>query len=377
MAPVKSVTLRPAKKMPMPMSGDYVKAEIVEDDSLSVRSFDSRDSRDEPFRPRSFETLRRAITPPPKIEGIEEGMRCEVANQIRDRRGLGGFRTELPKGEEDKEPDHVLQPEEDWLKQFAVVARKRLNPCTSIGSDLDSVRIRSPLLKQILRDLCKEYPGFSGHKGKSLFPMDMYEPFDGLFHCWDELLRLEEEHHNPDVREHIRLLHEVLEPYFKKPLKKLEECRKNGNITYNSLWTIFKPGELIYRKDVNGRECVERIDDMYYGANKDRIAFKVESKMVCWDGKRFGYGLSCGWFYDFSGTMSVMDLSAVPLAFHPDREAIKARMTIRGERFQRIAGCQLKAYTGPEGEAAYRRSPTNKTTQQTVSSRQHLSKIQR
>ena len=79
--------------------------------------------------------------------------------------------------------------------------------------------------------------------------MDMYDPFDGLFHCWSDLLRLEEEHANLEAREHIKLLHNLLEPHFKRPLMELEECRMNGDITFRALWTIFKPGDLVYRKE--------------------------------------------------------------------------------------------------------------------------------
>ena len=383
MAPVKSVTLRPRKDLPVqgPSGND-----VIEDDTLSIRSLDTRNSRDEPVSPllcpRSFYPMPRAITPPPKVEGIEEGMRCEVANQLRDRRGLYGYRTEVPKEaketkeaededevkkDREEEPNHVLHPDEEWIKQFAILARKRFNASAKDRSDLDSIRIRSPLLKSILRELCKDYPGFGGHKGKSLFAMDMFDPFDGLFHCWNELLRLEQEHANPEARDHIKLLHDLMQPHFNKPLKKLEECRANGNITFNALWTIFKPGDLLYRKDIHGRDCVEIVDDMYYGNNNDRRAFKVESKMICWDGKQFGYGLACGWFYDFSGTMSVMDLPAMPLDIHPDRVAIKARMMKRGEKFQQLAGCHLKAFTGPPGEAAYRPSRNNKASTETVS----------
>ena len=363
MAPIKSVTLRPGKKS---IRRDSEKFEIVEDDNLSIRSIDTRDSRDEPFSTGPYDTPS-ALTPPPKLEGIEEGMRCEVAIQYRDRRGLYGWRTVLAVEEMEAEPPFVLAPNEEWLKQFAVIARKRHIPAGRGGSDLDCVRIRSPLLKPILRDLCKDYPGFAGHKAKSLFAMDMYHPFDGLFHCWSDLLRLEEEHANLETRQHIKLLHDLLEPQFQKPLKNLEECRINGNITFGVLWTIFKPGDLIYRKDDHDRECVERVDDMYYGTNSDRKAFKVESKMVCWDGQRFGYRLSCGWFYDFSGTMSLTDLAAVPLDFHPDRVAIKERMMKRGEKFQALAGCQLKAYSGPQDQAAKKLHITGRASDHTVS----------
>ena len=231
MAPVTSATLRPGKP---PIRRDSERIEIIEEDTLSIRSIDTRDSYDEPSSPR------RPATPPSKLEGIEEGMRCEVASQFHDRRGLGGYRTEVAVEDEDTAPTVVLHPDEGWVKQFAILARKRHVPVAKGGFELVSLRIRSPLLKAVMSDLCKDYPGFSGQKGKSLFAMDMYDPFDGLFHCWTDLLRLEEEHANPEVRAHIKLLHGLMEPHFEKPLKKLEECRLNGNITFHALWTIFK-----------------------------------------------------------------------------------------------------------------------------------------
>ena len=231
MAPVTSATLRPGKP---PIRRDSDRIEIIDDDALSIRSIDTRDSYDEPS------PLRRPSTPPSKLEGIEEGMRCEVASQFYDRRGLGRSRTEVAVEDEEAAPTVVLHPDEGWLKQFAILARKRHDPAAKGGLELVCIRIRSPLLKAVMSDLCRDYPGFSGQKGKSLFAMDMYDPFDGLFHCWTDLLRLEEEHANPEVRAHIKLLHGLMEPYFEKSLKKLEECRTNGNITFQSLWTIFK-----------------------------------------------------------------------------------------------------------------------------------------
>lgn len=231
MAPVTSATLRPGKP---PIRRDSERLEIVEDDALSICSIDTTDSYDEPSPPR------RPATPPSKLEGIEEGMRCEVASQFHDRRGFAGYRTEVVTKDEEAAPTFVLHPDEGWLKQFAILARKRPVPAAKGGFDLVCIRIRSPLLKAILSDLCKDYPGFSGQKGKSLFAMDMYDPFDGLFHCWTDLLRLEEEHANPEARAHIKLLHGLMEPHFEKPLKKLEECRLNGNITFPALWIIFK-----------------------------------------------------------------------------------------------------------------------------------------
>ena len=345
----------PAPKSRGPMSGDDGRVERVHeprrvpsnDDNLSIRSMDS--SRDEMFSSRSFDRPKPACTPPHRLEGVKEGMRSEPATQIRQKDGLNGYATVIntPSGD-----DEVLHPNDDWLKQFAVVVQKRRRASAPGGSEIEMVRVRSPLLKAILSEHLAAYPDYSN--AKSLFTMDIRAPFAPLLHSWDAIVRLMEEHPDSETRAHLKVLHDALVETLEKPLKKFEECRSTGRITYNSMWTIFKPGQLIYRKDVADEELIVKVVSANYGFDGDNAeCFMIDGEYVCWDGNRFGLAAARYDLYDLGKVMNITELKAMPLDMHPDREAIKARVLKRGQKYAKFTRTELKAYTGPEGEANY------------------------
>ena len=45
----------------------------------------------------------------------------------------------------------------------------------------------------------------------------------------------------------------------------------------------------------------------------------------------------------------------MPLEMHPDREAIKARVLRRAQKFVTLTKCEIKAFTGPVGEPTHQR----------------------
>ena len=324
------------------------------DDNLSIRSFTSSNgSRDEKMSAQPCQPPPCTVTPPERLEGITEGMRCESATQYRHRNGLHGYATavETPAGDEGE----VLHPNEDWLDQFAIVVMKKRCTTAKGGSETEKIRIRSPLLKTALSEAFKDYPGYS--TAESLFSIMLSAPFESLVHNWENLNNLAESHSDPETREHLQILQDAVWPVVEKPLKKIEECKIHGNITFPSLWTIFKPGQHIYRKDYLGREVIEKIQGAYYEPSKGGEIFRVVSDAVCWDGVRFGTGTSTGNFGDDGGAMNLSDLPAMPLEMHPDREGIKARVLKRARKFAGLTKCEVKTYTGPVGE------PTNERRQ--------------
>ncbi|KAL8822187.1 MAG: hypothetical protein Q9191_007072 [Dirinaria sp. TL-2023a] len=322
------------------------------DDNLSIRSFTSSNgSRDEKISAEPCQPPPRTVTPPVRLEGITEGMRCESATQYRHRNGLHGYATtvETPDGGEGE----VLHPNEDWLDQFAVVVMKKRCTTAKGGSETERIRIRSPLIKAALIEALKDYPGYS--TAESLFGIMLNAPFESLVHNWEILDNLAESHSDAETRGHLQVLQDAIRPVVEKPLKKFEECKLHGNITYSSLWTIFRPGQFIYRKDYLGREVIEKIQSTYYDCSKGDDIFRVVSDAVCWDGARFGTGTSTGNFGDEGGAMSLSDLPAMPLEMHPDREGIKARVLKRARKFASLTKCEVKTFTGPVGEPTYQR----------------------
>ena len=274
-------------------------------------------------------------------------MRGCSATQFRNDKGLNGYATviDTPSGEEE-----ILQPNEDWLDQFAVIVKKKRNAHASGGTEVEALRVRSPLLKAVLAEHLAAYPDFSN--GKSLFGMYFTAPFYPLFHCWDTIVNLKEEHADPATRDHLRILHDILVKRFEQPLKRLEECRLTGRITYNSLWTIFKPGELIYSKDKLGNEHLVKLEFADYGFDKDNVAcFLIDGHIVCWDGKRFGRAVHREELYNLGKVTDITELSWMPLDLHPDREAIRARVLKRGKKYAKLTKTELKVFAGTKGEA--------------------------
>lgn len=282
-----------------------------------------------------------------KQEGIKEGMRNAPATQFRNRNGLNGYATvvDTPNGE-----DEILHPNSDWLEQFAVVVQKRRCRSAPGGATVDTVQIRSPHLKKVLSEQLAAYPNYS--VATSPFAMEFSAPFRPLLHAWDAIVRLMDEHPDPVTRDHVKVLHDVLAKEIEKHLKTVEECRSTGRITYGDLWTIFKPGELLYRKYPSSRDRIIKMVSAKYDFDIDNAeCFIIEGEWVCWDGKSFGLASASYSFYPHDEVMNIAELHTMPLVLHPDQEAIKERLLKRGQTYARLTQTELKAYTGREGES--------------------------
>lgn len=319
---------------------------VTSDDSLSVRSMDS--SRDEMLE--SYVDSDRPTKPacqvPPRLEGIKEGMRPEAITQFPNRRGLDGYATKVDTPSEESE--ELLQPDKDWLKQFAVVIRRNRYPHSDSFTSVLSVLVQSPILKAILSEQSAEDPQFNVTPS---FPIDIVRPFSQIVRCWDAITKLANEHPDPQTRLHLTILCDVFSKEIEEPLDLIEDCRSTGWIDYNALWTIYKPGQLCYNKDQKGRGRLYKIVDAYYRVD-DSLGkcFTIDHDYIAWDGERFG------WETTFSNVCEswhgghVLDLSTMPLDFHPDKEAIKARLLKQGQKYANLTRTEPKVFTGRTNE---------------------------
>lgn len=194
------------------------------------------------------------------------------------------------------------------------------------------------------------YPEYANPTGE--FPMKFNAPMTPLFHAWDAIVKSKEDHPDPITREHVKILHDVLVKDFDEPLEKAEECRLTGRITYQYLWTVFKPGNLLYRQYPIGKDRTMKLTAAKYGVDADNAeCYILDGEWVCWDGNRFGLASASNTFYPLDGVMNIAELHTMPFDLHPDREAIKARLLKRGQAYAQLTRTELKVYTGPEGES--------------------------
>lgn len=281
-----------------------------------------------------------------KQEGIREGMRNAPATQFRNKNGLNGYATviEMPDGE-----DEILHPNSEWLEQFAVVVQKQQCNSAPEGATMDTVQVRSPLLKKILSEQLSAYPDYSVATGP--FAMEFSAPFRPLLHVWDTIVRLMDEHPDPISRDHVKVLHDVLAKEFERHLKVVEECRSTGRITYGDLWAIYKPGELLYRKYPSSKDRIIKMLSAKYDFDLDNNeCFIIDGEWVCWDGNRFGLAAASFSFYPQDEVMNIAELHTMPLDLHPDQKAIKERLLKRGQTYAKLTQTEMKAYTGRDEE---------------------------
>ena len=241
----------------------------------------------------------------------------------------------------DEEVEKAMVLTNDLHGGYAVVLRKRNGHGGEDPLVLHSIAIQSPLIRSALQEVLESYPGVT----PELDNMSFDAPFEPLFHRWDALQKVCKDHNNTDTRKHARILRDVLEPEFELHFNTLTECRKHGVITFKTLWTIFKPGELLYSTD-GGEECVTRLKEAFYGEDWGVPYFELSVEHVDWDGFHFGLGLDRINIDQFRGTTKVLSLTAMPLDLHPEKLAIKERLIARGRKFESLKGYHFQAYNG-------------------------------
>jgi hypothetical protein len=250
---------------------------------------------------------------------------------------------------QDTVPEDVGKPAEDGeTLKFAIVARhvKVYNDPRRVLK-LHSVLVQSPLLKKLLMKTLKDYPGVT----VSLQRLEFMGRFEPLIHRWEQLQEAvanldESVEEEKNTKAHAEVLLELMRTEFKEVIEAATDMKKNGVITYEYLWTIFQPGQLLFARQDN-QETALRLHETSYG--KDRHGnkvFWVSCKHVEWDGTRFGYNKLNRSIMQYNGTKPIHNLSTFPLNFHKDYTELEKRLLTRGNKAEEMAGCHYKSYHG-------------------------------
>ena len=281
------------------------------------------------------------VPPPASAEKlVEEGMTCEAKSLYEGPRKCECCINWVDKTAEEVEEAKILTTKAHG--DAAVLTRQRNGHGGEETFMLHSIVIQSPLLKKTLQKVLKDYPGVS----PELDEVEFESPFEPLFHRWDDLLEAGRNETSTETRKHIKVLQEVLETEFEKSRNILRECRLHGVIKFDSLWIIFKPGELIYGT-VDGRECVMKLREAAYVQTPvGGLNFELQCDNVDFDGSHFGYGSGDIQIEKFRGTANTKDLPAMPLDLVSDKLNVKERLVARGRKFEKLRGYSFKNYKG-------------------------------
>jgi len=212
---------------------------------------------------------------------------------------------------------------------------------------IHSIVVQSPLLKKLLAGVLKGYPGIT----VGLNRLEFTGKFEPLIHRWAELQaaidklddKTEEER---TTKDHANLLQDALVKEFKSLIDRSQDLKNKRVMTYDDLWTLFQPGATIFTRQ-DGQETAMTLLDTKYGQDcKGNPCFYVRCKFVDWDGTRFGTTKSTSLIYEYSGTRHISQLRAFPIEYHPDAQALRARLIERGTKAEALAGPNYRAYHG-------------------------------
>ncbi|KAI1612952.1 AAA family ATPase [Exophiala viscosa] len=229
--------------------------------------------------------------------------------------------------------------------RYAFLVRKRKSYDSRKKYDVDSIIVQSPWLKKSLGVILAGYPGITTNLSRLVFQAP-FHPFGQRWAKFEEMLQ-RDDFEEPMAKEHLQLLHDVLFEELKNAIAAKMDLVKNNVIDFEHAWTIFEPGALIYSVS-DGKECVLKLTSSQTLMDQRRgLRFLALSAWaVDWDGTKFGRNETQVTNYEFPGTNAITSLRAYPLEFHPQREQLIKRLTIRGRLFERFAGYHYQAYQG-------------------------------
>jgi hypothetical protein len=123
---------------------------------------------------------------------------------------------------------------------------------------------------------------------------------------------------------------------------------KDKMITYDLLWTLFKPGTMIHCKCIGSEaiRCIRFVSGEYQSPIDKPEHFYIEGRCIDYDGKAFGETATATGILKFQGSRRIDQLDAFPLKYHPEEERVLATLLDQGKKFIKMVSAHHKEFNG-------------------------------
>ncbi|KAF2761967.1 P-loop containing nucleoside triphosphate hydrolase protein [Pseudovirgaria hyperparasitica] len=215
------------------------------------------------------------------------------------------------------------------------------------------VEINSPHILSALKKIVSYYPA----EPLEFDTQVSYDsPFKLLNHHRKEIEEYVTTEQDEEAKSHLRLLIEFLESEMGDNGPQLERLLKSGLITFDLLWMIFQPGDLIFKEEY-GYERLYKLQKTGYqdSCSARGKFFEISVEFTTCDGQRAGISnanIPIWEKEEFVGKSpsKITSLSAVPLKFlgrkEIEPEVLMKSLTERGQRYLAIRGANCFSYEG-------------------------------
>ena len=220
-------------------------------------------------------------------------------------------------------------------------------------------------LEIVDRDLWKLLKRLLSHYPYHLFqhdPVAIQSPYEAFIFNWNKLEAVAKESQidgkDEQARLDLGLLLETIssgsgDPKLDKYLKVRESSKEQKIVTFESLWTLFPPGTLVYGKVFLGQDQVFIVQDNtrpWPRNTSEPSPWTLECWTYDWDGKTFKRRALDLEIESFESSKPITSLPFYPLEYHPDPEELKRRLIDRGAKYKRLCtakqGSRMFDYEG-------------------------------
>lgn len=251
------------------------------------------------------------------------------------------------------------QSEEDESDDFVFHVRRTFDPQGRYRQTF--VDIKSKLLRECVKDVVGEVKGVTlVEETPKLDPDFLFLYLDDLRTHYKHLKTAKPMGDSKRERsknakrletklQHLKVLLKYLYRDYSETKKQLDSLLRNGLITFDLLWAIFKPKSLIYATTYGNAdepraftaECIER----HMNLNKGEYYY-IEGKYLEFDGKSFGYATAGEEIAAFRGSRKITSLTCYPLVYRKDEAQLRQKLIERGKKFVQLSGVHYKSYSG-------------------------------
>ena len=266
-------------------------------------------------------------------------------------------------GERKDYPPSNPEPSQAPDASYAFTLRKYVNEDEDDKAEID-------IIDQYLWNLLKKLLGHYPHHHFRGSPVTIQSPFKPLVLYWDELEQAAQDSPKDDndrqARADLRILLDTIssssgDPKLDKYFRARDSNKEQGSVTFETLWTIFLPGSLVYGQPFQRQHQIFVVQDSgkTWPTFKRRGAFEQPLEHASW-------GLLC-WTYDwdgnkfrrlclrldfgyFDGHKPITSLPFYPFNLNDQSNVIKESLTKQGKDYRLVCqadqGSRMFEYNG-------------------------------
>lgn len=217
------------------------------------------------------------------------------------------------------------------------------------------VDIKSRILRDILRTALASCTAISLYGvTPAVDPNMLFLYFENLQKQYKEI-ELEAASRVEDCKEtavratQLKSLLEYIESDYSEIKKTLDSLLNAGCITFDLLWSLFRPNEIIYTSTYTAIDEARAFKVKSISKDSSPLNgtwYEIQGEYVDFNGHIFGFSDIAIEINYFKGTRRITSLPCYPMTYHRNSKSIERQLISRGRKFVELAGMKYKSCTG-------------------------------